>query len=341
MLIQVGKLAAVATIGLTLATVVNAQVTTLDTIMKRGFLECGVNTGLTGFSAPDDKGNWSGFDVDYCKALAVAVLADVKKVKFVPMSAKERFDALRSGVIDVLIRNTTWTGERDSAVGISFTGVTYYDGQGFIVKTSSGVKSAQDLNGATVCVGAGTTTEINLETYFRMQAMTYKPLVFEKQDDAVQAYLAGRCNAYTTDTSGLYSVRVQLARPREHVILPEVISKEPLGPAVRQGDPQWFTIVKWVHFVLLNAEELGVTQATLDEMLSSADPGIKILLGKQGEFGKGLGLDNSFVTRIILAVGNYGEIFEANVGSGSRLKIARGLNNLWNKGGLQYAPPIR
>jgi general L-amino acid transport system substrate-binding protein len=342
MLTYAANLTFVATICLALGTTgANSQPTTLDRIKERGFLECGVNAGLTGFSAPDDKGNWKGFDVDYCKALAVAVFADVNKVKYVPTTARGRFETLRSGAIDVLIRNTTWTGERDSAAGLSFTGVTYYDGQGLIVKASRGVKSAKELDGATVCVGSETTTEMNLENYFKMEKMTYKPLAFEKQDEAVQAYLAGRCNAYTTDLSGLYSVRVQLARPREHVILPEIISKEPLGPAVRQGDAQWFTIVKWVHFVLLNAEELGVTQANLDEMLSSADQSIKLLLGRQGDFGNGLGLDNNFVPRIILAVGNYGEIFETNVGSGSRLKIVRGLNNLWNKGGLQYAPPIR
>jgi general L-amino acid transport system substrate-binding protein len=341
MLIDVVKLVVMATVCLGMATKAHAQAPTLDAIKKRGFLQCGVNTGLTGFSAPDDKGNWSGFDVDYCKALAVAIFADVKRVKYVPTIARERFDTLRSGAIDVLIRNTTWTGERDTASGLTFTGVTYYDGQGLMVKASSGVKSARELDDASICVVSGTTTEINLDNYFRTEGKSYRALKFEKQDDAVQAYLAGRCLAYTTDLSGLYSVRVQLARAREHAILPEIISKEPLGPVVRQGDAQWFAIVRWVHFVLLSAEELGVTQANLDEMMSSADPNIRLLLGKNGDFGAGLGLDNSFVTRIILAVGNYGELFEANVGSGSRLKIARGLNNLWSKGGVQYAPPIR
>ena len=314
---------------------------TLEVVKERGLLSCGVNGALAGFSVADDKGNWTGFDVDYCKAVAAAVLGDVTKVKYVAMSAKERFSELQSGEVDVLIRNTTWTGARDSAAGLSFTGVSYYDGQGFMVMASRGVKSAKQLDGATVCVGAGTTTELNLAAYFKSGGMTYKPLVFEKLDQSVRAYLAGRCEAFTTDMSALYSIRVQQARPRDHVVLPEVVSKEPLGPSVRQDDPQWFTIVRWVHFALLNAEELGVTQANVDQMANSTSPDVKLLLGQEGDFGKGLGLDHDFAVRVIKAVGNYGEIFERNVGSGSRLKIERGLNSLWNRGGLQYAPPVR
>jgi general L-amino acid transport system substrate-binding protein len=271
----------------------------------------------------------------------VAVLGDPAKVKFVPTTSKERFTALQSGEIDVLVRSTTWTSSRDSSLGLAFTGVNYYDGQGFMVKKALGVKSAKQLNGATVCVVTGTTTELNLADYFKSNNMTYKPVVFEKLDEAVQAYQAGRCDVYTTDQSGLYSVRVQQANPDDHVVLPEVISKEPLGPSVRQGDFQWFTIVKWVHFALLNAEELGITQANVEQMAGSTNPDIRRFVGKDGDFGKSLGLDNDFAVKIVKALGNYGEMFERNAGSGSRLKIERGLNKLWINGGLQYAPPVR
>jgi len=336
------QLAAAVTIGLIGATAAaSAQSRTLDTVKQRGTLVCGVTTGLAGFGQPDDKGNWTGLDVDYCRAVAAAVFGDDKKVKYVPTTAKERFTALQSGEVDMLARNTTWTMSRDSALGLSFTGINYFDGQGFMVKKSLGVSSAKELNGATVCVGTGTTTELNLADYFKSNNMTYKPVVFEKPDETLQAYLAGRCDVFTTDQSGLYSNRVQQANPEDHVVLPEIISKEPLGPSVRQGDSQWFTIVKWVHFALLNAEELGVTQANVAQMAASTNPEIKRLLGKDGDFGKGIGLDNDWAFNIIKAVGNYGEIFERNVGTGSRLKIARGLNRLWNQGGLQYAPPIR
>ena len=323
------------------AGVASAQTKTLDTVKQRGTLSCGVNVGLAGFSQPDDKGNWTGLDVDYCKAIAAAVLGDATKVKYVPTTAKERFTALQSGEIDVLIRNTTWTTARDSSLGLIFAGVNYYDGQGFMVKGSLGVKTAKELNGATVCVQTGTTTELNLADYFKANKMTYKPVVFEKLDETLQAYLAGRCDVYTTDQSGLYSVRVQQPKPEDHLILPEIISKEPLGPSVRQGDDQWLTVVKWVHYALLNAEEAGITQANVAEMVNSTNPEIKRIVGKDGELGKGLGLPNDFVVSIVKAVGNYGELFERNVGSGSRLKIARGLNKLWNNGGLQYAPPLR
>jgi general L-amino acid transport system substrate-binding protein len=324
-----------------MASAASAQTKTLDAVKQRGQLVCGVNVGLPGFSAADDKGVWSGLDVDYCKATAAAVLGDAGKVRYVPTTTKERFTALQSGEIDVLNRNTTWTLSRDSSLGLSFVGVNYYDGQGFMVKKSAGVKSGKELGGATVCVQTGTTTELNLADFFRVNKLQYKPLVFEKMDEALRAYQANRCDAFTTDASQLYAVRLLTSNPDEHIVLPDIISKEPLGPSVRQGDSQWFTIVRWVHFALLNAEELGVTQANVDEMLNSTHPDVKRLLGKEGDFGKGLGLDNDWAYRIVKQVGNYGEVFERNVGSGSRLKIARGLNALWTKGGIQYAPPVR
>ncbi|MGB3718473.1 MAG: amino acid ABC transporter substrate-binding protein [Proteobacteria bacterium] len=318
-----------------------AQEKTLDAVKKRGVLNCAVNVGLPGFSQPDDKGNWTGLDVDYCKAIAAAVLGDPNKVKYIPTTAKERFTALQSGEADVLVRNTTWSLARDSSLGLSFVGVNYYDGQGFMVKKSLGVTSAKELDGATVCVQTGTTTELNLADYFRTNNMKYQPVVFEKAAEIVQAYQAGRCDVFTTDASGLYAERLQMQNPDEHIVLPEIISKEPLGPSVRQGDSQWFTIVKWVHFALVNAEELGITQANVEEMKSSQNPEIRRFVGVEGDFGQGLGLDNDWAVRIIKAVGNYGEIFDRNVGKDSRLKIERGLNALWNQGGLQYAPPIR
>jgi general L-amino acid transport system substrate-binding protein len=335
-------LAAAALAGLAgMTSAASAQTKTLDTVKQRGQLICGVNVGLPGFGAADDKGVWSGLDVDYCKATAAAVLGDAGKVRYVPTTTKERFTALQSGEIDVLNRNTTWTLSRESSLGLSFVGVNYYVGQGFMVKKSAGVKSGKELGGATVCVQTGTTTELNLADFFRINKLQYKPLVFEKMDEALRAYQANRCDAFTTDASQLYAVRLLTSNPDEQVVLPDIISKEPLGPAVRQGDSQWYTIVRWVHYALLNAEELGVTQANVDEMRNSAHPDVKRLLGKEGDFGKGLGLDNDWAYRIVKQVGNYGEIFERNVGSGSRLKIARGLNALWTKGGIQYAPPIR
>ncbi len=335
------KLGLASALAVSLSGAALAQGKTLDAVKQRGALNCGVNVGLPGFSQPDDKGNWTGLDVDYCKAIAAAVLGDPNKVKYVPTTAKERFTALQSGEVDVLNRNTTWSLARDSSLGLSFAGVNYYDGQGFMVKKSLGVKSASELNGATVCVQTGTTTELNLADYFRTNKMEYKPVVFEKAAEILQAYQAGRCDVFTTDASGLYAERLQMQNPDEHMVLPEIISKEPLGPSVRQGDSQWFTIVKWVHFALLNAEEGGVTQANVDEMKSSTNPDIRRLLGVEGEFGKGLGLDNDWAVKVIKAVGNYGEIFERNLGAGSRIKIDRGQNKLWKDGGLQYAPPIR
>ena len=321
--------------------VASAQQKTLEAVKARGQLVCGVNVGLAGFSAADDKGVWSGLDVDYCKAIAAAVLGDGSKVRYVATTTKERFTALQSRELDVLARNTTWTLQRDSAQGLSFVGVNYYDGQGFIVKKSANVKTGKELSGATVCVQTGTTTELNLADFFRSNKLQYKTLVFEKADEALKAYQADRCDSYTTDISGLYSVCLQMAKPDDHMVLPDIISKEPLGPAVRQDDFQWFTIVRWVHFALLNAEEYGVTQKNVDQMATSTDPNIKRLLGKEGSYGKDMGLDNDWAVRIIKTVGNYGEIFDRNVGAGSRLKIDRGLNKLWTNGGLQYAPPIR
>ncbi len=332
-------LTAVAAVGF--STSAFAQAKTLEAIKARGSVTCGVGTGLAGFGQPDDKGAWTGLDVEFCRALAAAVIGDPMKVTFKPLSAKERFTALQSGEVDLLARNTTWTITRDSSLGLTFAGVNFYDGQGFMVKKSLGVKSAKELKGASVCVQTGTTTELNLADFFRANKMDYKTVVFEKNDEVVAAYDAGRCDAFTTDASGLYAERLRMKAPDEHVVLPEIISKEPLGPVVRQGDSQWFTVVKWVHYAMLNAEELGVTQKNVDEMGASANPEIKRLLGKEGDFGKGLGLDNDWVVKIIKAVGNYGESFERNVGAGSRLKIDRGVNKLWNAGGLQYAPPIR
>ena len=321
--------------------VASAQQKTLEAVKARGQLVCGVNVGLAGFSAADDKGVWSGLDVDYCKAIAAAVLGDGSKVRYVATTTKERFTALQSRELDVLARNTTWTLQRDSAQGLSFVGVNYYDGQGFIVKKAAKLKTGKELSGATVCVQTGTTTELNLADFFRSNKLQYKTLVFEKADEALKAYQADRCDSYTTDISGLYSVRLQMAKPDDHMVLPDIISKEPLGPAVRQDDFQWFTIVRWVHFALLNAEEYGVTQANVDQMAGSADPNIKRLVGKEGSYGKDMGLDNDWVVRIIKTVGNYGEIFDRNVGAGSRLKIDRAQNKLSKDGGLQYAPPIR
>ncbi|MEW5962784.1 MAG: amino acid ABC transporter substrate-binding protein [Pseudomonadota bacterium] len=314
---------------------------TLERVKSRGLLHCGVNVGLAGFSAPNDKGEWAGIDVDVCKAVAAAIFKDASKVKYVPLTAKERFTALQSGEIDVLSRNTTWTMSRDTSAGLNFAGVTYYDGQGFMTKKALGVKSAKELNGASICVQTGTTTELNLADFFRTNKLEYKPVVFEKLDETVAAYNTGRCDAFTSDASQLYAERLKLGNVADHVVLPDIISKEPLGPAVRQGDSQWGNLVRWSLFAMLNAEELGVTSKNVDEMANSTNPEIKRLLGKEGEFGKGIGVDNDWAVQIVKQVGNYGESFDRNVGSGSRLNIDRGLNRLWSKGGVQYAPPVR
>src|SRR5688500_5179780 len=318
-----------------------ASAQTLKTVKDRGMLSCGVSQGLPGFSTPDDKGNWTGLDVDICRAIAAAIFNDATKIKFVPLSAKDRFTALQSGEIDVLSRNTTWTLSRDTSLGANFTGVTYYDGQGFMVKKSLKVNSALELNSASVCVQTGTTTEQNLADYFRGNNMKYEVIAFGTNDEAVKAYESGRCDVFTTDVSGLYADRLKLANTADHVVLPEVISKEPLGPMVRHGDDQWFDIVKWTHYAMVTAEELGVTRANVDDQAKSDNPDVKRLLGTEGKHGEALGLTNDWAVRIIKHVGNYGEAFERNVGQGSTLKITRGINALWNKGGLQYAPPIR
>lgn len=316
---------------------------TLDAVKKRGVVVCAVNTGLAGFAMPDRQGNYQGLDADTCRAIAAATLGDATKVKFVPATAQQRFTLLQTGEVDVLTRNTTWTLLRDTENGFNFAPVTYYDGQGFMVTKKSGIKSAKELDGATICVQPGTTTELNLADYFRANHMTFKPLVIEKLDEVENAYFSGRCDAYTTDRSGLAATRAGKApNPGDHVILPEVISKEPLAPAVRHGDDEWFDIVKWTVFAMIGAEEKGVTQANVDAMLKSDDPEVKRMLGATGGMGKALHLDDKWAYNVIKQVGNYGEVFERNVGKGSPLKLERGLNALWTgEGGLMYAIPFR
>jgi general L-amino acid transport system substrate-binding protein len=333
------SIAAGAALGLAATT---ASAATLDDVKEKGFVQCGVNTGLPGFANPDNAGAWVGFDVDYCKAVAAAVFGDATKVKYTPLTAKDRFTALQSGEVDLLARNTTWTISRDTSLGLTFAGVNYYDGQGFMVKESLGVASATELGGASVCVQSGTTTELNLADYFSANNLEFTPVVFEKPEEVNAAYESGRCDVFTTDQSGLYAYKLTFQNPAEHIVLPEIISKEPLGPLVKQGDFQWFNIVKWTHFALLEAEEYGITQANVEEMKASENPTIKRILGSDdSKLGEGLGLTNDWVVNIIKGVGNYGEIFERNIGEGSPMKIARGLNAQWADGGLQYAPPIR
>jgi general L-amino acid transport system substrate-binding protein len=314
---------------------------TLDTVRARGVLQCGVSTGLAGFAAPDDKGEWRGIDSDFCRAVAAAIFHDARKVKFVPLNAKERFTALQSGEVDLLSRNTSWTMSRDTSLGLTFTGVMYYDGQGFMVRKALGLTSVAQLAGASICVQTGTTNEQNLADYFTTRNLTYRPVVFERLDEVLSAYKSGRCDSFTTDSSQLISERTRLPSPDDSMILPELISREPLGPAVRQGDDQWAAIVRWTHFAMLNAEADGVTQKNVEEMMSSPSPEIRRLLGLEGDFGKGMGLSNDWALAIIRAVGNYGESFERNLGSGSRLNIPRGMNALWRDGGLHYPPSIR
>ena len=321
-----------------------ASAAVLDDVKAKGFVQCGVKTGLAGVASPDAAGNWTGFDVDYCKAVAAAVFGDATKVKYTPTTAQSRFTALQSGEVDMLARNTTWTISRDTALGFNFRTVNYYDGQGFMVTKGLNVKSALELSGAAVCVQSGTTTELNLADYFKANSLEYKPVVFEKLEEVNAAYQAGRCDVYTTDQSGLYSLRLTLTNPDDHVILPEIISKEPLGPAVRQGDDQWFDIVSWTHYALVQAEEFGITQANVDEIKSTTtNPDIMRFLGSEADtkIGTDLGLTNDWAYNIIKGVGNYGEVFERNIGASTPLKIERGVNALWTKGGLQYAPPVR
>ena len=315
-----------------------AHAATLDDIKKAGALKCGVSQGLPGFSNPDDKGSWTGIDVDYCKALAAAVLGDANKVKYVPLSAKVRFTALQSGEIDVLSRNTTWTFTRDTNLGLNFSGVLYYDGQGFMVRKKLGVKSARELSGAAVCTNTGTTTELNLADYFKSNGMKYKVVAFESSNEVVAAYDAGRCDVYTTDRSALAANRTKMKNPDEHMVLPEIISKEPLGPVVRQGDDQFGNIARWVLNALIIAEELGVSSKNIDQLASSKNPETQRLLGVTGKYGEYIGLDAKWAARAIEAVGNYAEMYERNV---TPIGLTRGVNNLWNKGGILYAAPFR
>jgi general L-amino acid transport system substrate-binding protein len=312
---------------------------TLDSVRSKGYVQCGVNTGLAGFSQPDSKGVWRGIDVDVCRAVAAAVLGDAGKVRYTPLTAQQRFTARQSGEVDILSRNTTWTLTRDTSLGLNFVGVNYYDGQGFMVHRKLNVKSAKQLNGATVCVQPGTTTELNLADYFRANKMSFKPVVIEKLEEVLNAYFSGRCDAFTTDHSGLIALRSSRApKPDEHVILPEIISKEPLGPAVRHGDDRWFDVVKWSMFAMVEAEELGISSKNIDQHAKSANPSIQRFVGTSGDLGKMLNIDNRWALNIIKQVGNYGESFDANL---KPLGFERGLNRLWNQGGLMYAPPIR
>lgn len=316
--------------------------TTLAQVKERGELNCGVNTGLVGFAAPDASGNWTGFDVAYCRALAAAVLGDPTKVRFVPTTGQTRFTALSSGEVDVLARNSTWTYSRDTDLALDFVGVNYYDGQGFMVRKDLGVTSAKELDGATVCIQTGTTTELNLADYFRANNLTYTPVNIDSNAEGEQQYMAGACDAYTTDASGLAATRAAFADPENHIILPEIISKEPLGPAVRHGDNNWGDIARWTLNALIAAEEYGVTSRNIEELVrSSENPEVQRLLGTTDELGAMMGLDAEWARRAILAGGNYGEIFAANIGEQTPIGLARGLNAQWTQGGLLYAPPFR
>ena len=315
---------------------------TLEDVKARGVLNCGVNVGLTGFGAPDANGAYQGFDVALCKALAAAVLGDASKVKYAPTTGETRFTALASGEVDVLVRNSTWTFSRDNDLKLDFVAVNYYDGQGFMVKKDLGVSSAKELDGATVCIQTGTTTELNLADFFKSNNMAYTPVNVADDSEGQRQYLAGACDVYTTDASGLAASRATLPDADNHIILPEIISKEPLGPLVRHGDNNWGDIIRWTYFALVAAEEYGVTSANVADMATSTNnPEVKRLLGAEGEMGKMIGLDPEWAKRAIAASGNYGEIFEANIGSATPIKLARGLNALWTQGGLQYAPPFR
>lgn len=323
------------------ATAADGSAQTLKMIKDRGTLVCGVSNGIIGFSIADANGAWSGFDVDFCRALAAAILNDASKVTFVPLSAADRFRALRSGEIDILSRNSTWTMSRETELGLMFAAVTYYDGQGFMLHRARNITTALDLGGSKVCVQTGTTTELNLVDYFDANGMTYEAVTAATADDMVKAYDANRCDVLSSDASQLHAERLKMSKPDEHDILADIISKEPLGPAVRQGDPQWFNIVKWSHFAMVNAEELGVGAKTIEAALASSKPDVKRLVGNEGNYGEQIGLTKDWAVRIIRLVGNYAEVYERNVGTKSRLGIARGINQLWTKGGIMYAPPIR
>ena len=342
---QMIKKAVLSTLGVALTSslmISNAQAgEVLDGVMEKGFVQCGVSQGLPGFSSTDENGNWSGLDVDYCRAVAAAIFGDADAVKYTPLSASERFTALQSGEIDLLSRNTTWTHTRDTSLGINFAAVTYYDGQGFMVRKDLGITSALELDGASVCTNQGTTTELNMADYFRANGMSYEPVVFVKADEVVAAYDSGRCDVYTTDASGLAAQRTKLADPDAHMVLPEIISKEPLGPAVPHGDDQFFDIVKWTVFATVEAEEMGLTSDNIARLLIDSNnptPAQKRFVGTEGALGENLGLDKKWAYNVIRQVGNYGEIWEKNV---APLELPRGVNELWTNGGVMYAPPMR
>lgn len=322
-------------------TAVAAHAATLEDVKAKDYIQCGVTGGVPGFSAPDANNNWAGLEVDFCRAVAAAIFDDADKVRYTPLTSQERFAALSAGEIDILSRTTTWTMSRDTDLGISFVGTMYYDGQGFMVREADGIASALDLSGAAICIESGTTTELNAADYFEANGMDYSPVVFTDQDEVVKAFEDGRCDVYTTDASALAAERSKFAVPDDYEILPEIISKEPLGPVVRQGDPVWFNIARWTYFALLEAEEQGVTQANVDEMLGSDNPSVKRLLGVEGDFGSPLGLTPDWAYRIIKHIGNYGESYDRHVGPNTEIGLERGLNALWTDGGLQYAMPIR
>jgi general L-amino acid transport system substrate-binding protein len=314
---------------------------TLKRTVRRGEVLCGVNKGLPGFSIPDDKGNWTGFDVDFCRAVASAIFDDPSKAKFIPLDANERFKELQNRKVDILSRNSTWNMSREENYDLYFPAVAYYDGQGFMLPRSRNIETALDLNGSKVCVQSGTTTALNLADYFRVNNMKFEEIKFDRLDDVVKAYDSGKCDTLTADISQLYALRLNLGKPGEHMILPDVISKEPLAPVVRQRDDDWMMIVKWTLYAMINAEELGVTSQNIDEALKSKKPDVMRLVGNEGTFGPDLGLPKDWAVRIIRHVGNYGEMYDRNIGAESQLHIPRGLNQLWNAGGIQYAPPIR
>jgi general L-amino acid transport system substrate-binding protein len=337
---NVGKLISTAAVALTVSA--GATAGTLDDVKAKGFIQCGVSQGVPGFSNADDAGNWTGIDVDGCRAAAAAVFGDAQKVKFTPLSSKERFAALTSGEVDMLSRNTTWTYTRDTSLGLDFTAVNFYDGQGFMVRKDLGVETALDLDGATVCTEQGTTTELNMADFFRKHQLEYVPVVVQKVDEAVAAYASGRCDVYTTDKSGLAAQRTKLANPNDHIVLPETISKEPLGPVVRHGDNQWKDVVTWAIFAQVNAEEMGISSKNVAKIKAETkDPGILRLLGAEGNMGASLGLDADWAYNIISQVGNYEEVFERNIGPNTPVGLPRGVNKLWTDGGVMYAPPIR
>ncbi|HLV84439.1 MAG TPA: amino acid ABC transporter substrate-binding protein [Devosia sp.] len=327
--------------SLGLGATASAQAGILEDVVAKGYIQCGVTGGVAGFSAPDSNNVWTGLEVDYCRALAAAIFNDADAVRFTSLTSQERFTALSAGEVDVLSRTTTWTMSRDTQLGINFVGTMFYDGQGFMVRKADGIASGLDLSGAAICVEAGTTTELNAADYFATNSMEFNTVVFVDQDEVVKAYEDGRCDVYTTDSSALAAERSKFAVPDDHIILPEIISKEPLGPVVRQGDDIWFNIARWTYFALLEAEELGVSQANVDEMLGSDNPAIKRLLGVEGDFGTPLGLTKDWAYQIIKLVGNYAESYERNVGPATPIGLERGLNALWKDGGIQYAPPVR